>query len=504
MSERARPARLLIALMLAAYALRLVLISGGGQLYHPDELRYYRSIEVAKHVYNGDFKNAIKGLFRNENHGGIASAKLVPALFHRLVHNISHDDNLMWRDIWRTTEQNFWLPSLLFALPSVCAIGLIYLVQRGLGADEFESLLSALLLATSNAMFIYSKHLLPYDIAIFIGLFTVYLAVRCRANRFLCSLCIGLLTFVIFWVYNGYVTLAMSIAFLYCAVMARTAKEALLRAIGIATGAALLFGSHVAFNIYFLQIDVLQEMFVFSTTIQDGEFSEGIVFPFRYFFDVEGVIGAVWLVGILLAVLRIRSQPQTDDRRRAKLWLAAIVVLYLLLVLFSAGLERFVVYGRVARALAPFIVLLCAYGLAPKLAKAGRKARALFVAALCIVAISNFLPVIRQRYPLEFSREVYHDYDDVSFETTVPIRFDHWELQPRVPKARYRLIDAAYYNTVPLELGSRPPGDEIEAFQHPIMYKPWQYEGATQAMRELINREGIYIRLVDTEVADEA
>lgn len=34
------------------------------------------------------------------------------------------------------------------------------------------------------------------------------------------------------------------------------------------------------------------------------------------------------------------------------------------------------------------------------------------------------------------AREVYREYDDVSFETTFPQRFDHWELQPQNPRER--------------------------------------------------------------------
>ena len=500
--RRPRRSLALFALMLVAYAFRLALIAGGGQLYHPDELRYYRSIEVAKHVFNGDYTNAMKGLLRYEHHSGIASAKIIPALIHSLFHNQAHSDNLMWRDLWRTAEQNFWLPSLLFALPSVFSIGLIYLIQREAGADEVEAHLSAFLLAASNTMFIFSKHLLPYDIAIFIGLFTIYLALRIRDRRFAFSLCIGLLTFLVFWVYNGYIALAITIIFFYCLLLARRVREALSRALGIAAGVALFFFSHVAFNVLCLQNDMLEKMVWFSGTILDGEYSEGIVFPFRYLLDAEGGIGAVWLVGLFFGLRRILSQSNAADRMRGTLWLTSIVVLYLLLVLFSTGLERFVLYGRVARSLVPFIVMLSAYGLAPKLANLRRSAQTVFVIAVSLVAIANFLPAIRLQYPLDIARNVYREYDDVSFETSIHQRFDHWDLQPVIRGARYQLVDAVYHNTVPLEFEWQPEGDEIQIISHPLMYKPWQYEGATAAMRETIDREGFYIRLVDTKAGD--
>ena len=207
-NKLARPYSLLALLMLIAYGLRLLLIVNGGQLYHPDELRYYRSVEAAKHIFNGDYKNAIKTLLKYEFHQGIAVAKLVPALFHRFIHNLNHDDNLLWKDLWHTPPQNFRLPALIFALPSVICVGMLYLIQRQAGANDAEALLSAFLLAASQSFFFFAKHLLPYDIAILIGLIAIYAAFRLHARRLINALFVGWLAFLVFWIYNGYVTLS--------------------------------------------------------------------------------------------------------------------------------------------------------------------------------------------------------------------------------------------------------------------------------------------------------
>ena len=366
-NKLARPYSLLALLMLIAYGLRLLLIVNGGQLYHPDELRYYRSVEAAKHIFNGDFKNAIKTLLKYEFHQGIAVAKLVPALFHRFIHNLNHDDNLLWKDLWHTPPQNFRLPALIFALPSVICVGMLYLIQRQAGANDAEALLSAFLLAASQSFFFFAKHLLPYDIAILIGLIAIYAAFRLHARRLINALFVGWLAFLVFWIYNGYVTLAITIGILYCVLLAADMRDALRRALGMATGALLFFLPIVAFNRVFLEENVILQMMTFSETVNHGAFSEGAIFPFLYFRDVEGAMSIVWIVGLALAAWRIPSQRPSSDRRRAWLWFACLLSLYLTMSVLSTGLQLFVVYGRVVRSLVPFIAMVCAYAFAPRL-----------------------------------------------------------------------------------------------------------------------------------------
>ena len=87
--------------------------------------------------------------------------------------------------------------------------------------------------------------------------------------------------------------------------------------------------------------------------------------------------------------------------------------------LLSTGLQRFVVYGRVARSLVPFVVMICAFAFSPYLQRYGRRTSAVFVAAISFLAMTNFVPAIQQQYPLEIAWQVYQEYDDVSFEATV-------------------------------------------------------------------------------------
>ena len=109
----------LLLLMLLAYGLRLALISNGGQMAHADEHRYFRAVQAAEHLFAGDFAAAADRLLRYGHHHAIPTVELPMALFHRLIYGVNHSDSLQWGGLLKIPGQMFWLPALLFALPSV-------------------------------------------------------------------------------------------------------------------------------------------------------------------------------------------------------------------------------------------------------------------------------------------------------------------------------------------------------------------------------------------------
>ena len=500
-NRRIRPSHLLLAVMLAAYALRLLLIVNGGQFYFPDEYRYKRAIAAADHLYQGRFTDAFNDLLRYKNHHGVAAATVLPAIFHRIIHGLNHDDDLRFSSPFETPPKDFRIAALIFAMPSVLSMGMIYLIARQAGAGEAEALLSAFLLAAANTFYIYSKHFFSYDFSMLLGLAALYFVVRLPAARDADALRIGLLSFLMFWVYNGYVIFMIAIGLIYSIYLAQSPRQIIKRIIGMAGGALLFFIPLVVLNRMILNEDAVSQMLGFSGQRTQGDFSQGAVFPLLYFRDAEGLIALVWILGLALAGWQIWRQPASLRRQRGMLWAAFLVVLHTLLSLLSTDLQHFVVFGRTARLLAPFIVMLCAYGLTPWLLRYGAKAVGLFAAAVSILAAANFIPAIQQQYPLEIAWQVYQEYDDVSFETTFsPPSYARKLSLPGAPGARYKLLNASLYYPI-TEMEATPEGEVILEIAHPFSSKAWQYDGITAAMREIINRNGVKIWLIDTQAA---
>ena len=498
MTKRLRPSHLLFAMMLAAYALRLLLIVNGGQFYHPDESRYRRSIAAADHLYQGRFTDAFIRLLRYENHHGAATATVLPAIFHRIIYGLNHDDDLYFRNSFEIPPKDFRISALIFAIPSVLSIGMIYLIARRAGAGETEALLSAFLLAAANTFYIYSKHFLSYDFSMLLGLAALYFVVRFPTARDTDAPWIGLLSFLMFWVYYGYMIFMIAIGLIYSVYLAQNPRQIIKRIIGMAGGALFFFIPIVALNSLILNEDMVSRILGFSGQRTQGDFSQGAVFPFLYFRDAEGLMALVWILGLVLAGWQIWRQPASRRRQRGILWAVFLVVLHTLLSLLSTDLQHFVVFGRTARLLAPFIVMLCAYGLTPWLLRYGRKALSLFIICVSALALANFIPAIQQQYPLEIAWQVYQEYDDVSFETTFsPPSYARKFKRPEAPGARYKLLNSSFYYPI-TEMKDRPEGEVILEIAHPFNAKPWQYEGMTAAMREIVNRNGVKIWLIDT------
>ena len=494
----ARPLYLLAILMLCAYILRLLLAINGSQFYWPDESRYWESVDVVENVIDGNLRAAVRGLVQYRMHHGFTTVGTVPALMHRLLIALVPDDNLVWFHPANNLIRDFRFLALVVAIPSVMSIGMIFLVARQAGAPDREALLAAFLMAASNAMYIYSTQLLPYDTAMLVGLIAIYFSLRFRSGRLSESLAVGFLIATMFWIYHGYVILAVTIALMYCILLSKGMRDTIRRAVGLAGGGILLYAPIILINLHFVRENIFLEVLANAASVIQGRYAEGAILPFMYFIDTEGFVALVWLAGLILAARQLWHQRSISLRSRAILWITCLGLLYILMALLSTGLHIFVMYGRVARSLVPFVVLLCAYGFSPYLEKSGLAAKLLFVGGSVVLVASNFLPAIQQEFYMQVARQILEEYEDVSFETTFvepagPFLF----IMPEVPNARYKLTNASFYYPV-TEMTDTPEGDVIIEVSHPFNFRPWQYEGMTAEMREIVNRNGVFIRLIDT------
>ncbi len=491
----------LLLILLVSFLLRLLLVANGGQMYWPDERRYWSSTTVADKLYAGDFKNVIASLLKYRSHAGMTSPALIPAYLHRLMYETQDNGGVSWNDYWRNQLGDYRLSAVFFAIPSVLSIGMVYLIALQAGAHKDEALLSAFFLATSNSWFIYSRHFLPYDISMLLGLAALYAALRLRNSSVRGAALIGALMFCAFWIYFAHYFFMFAIAFLFCVMLARKRLDLVMRPIGILVGALLLLAPIMLFNFLILDADMFSMMHLFGYTAI-GDYDEGLLLPFLYFRDAEGLTALVWLAGIVAALNLLRRQ-RPGRRHRAILWLSGLALLYLSMCLFSSGLHIVALAGRFVRPIVPFAALICAYAFAPLLKRLGFKRSMLLLLAACIISAGNFLAAINQRFYIEVARDVLDEYASVSFETTfLPPAKGLYFANPKRKDARYILVNAGYYHPV-TEMSDRPEGKVILQVSHPYNYKPYQYEHLTmvRSAREIINRDGVYIWLIDTQTA---
>jgi hypothetical protein len=144
-------------------------------------------------------------------------------------------------------------------------------------------------------------------------------------------------------------------------------------------------------------------------------------------------------------------------------------------------MEKFVVYGRLAKQLVPFLCLLTAAGaheiLGSHTWKPTRRATmtALLVAALVVQAATNFAGPLRLSFPDDFRR--LHNVDSVGgFQELLWVNVKTEPLRDRIVWPDNSVVLARAI--------------------HPLAFLPYQYEGYSPAQRRALRSTDIDMRLV--------
>lgn len=464
------------AILFLSLLLRWALVIRGGQYYFSDEQRYEVSREVANFIVQGNFSEAFSHLFAAPEHLGFKIIGILPALIEKLP------------------GASLLVPALFFSLFSVLNLYLIFLLAQRAGATQSESLLALVIAAASQSLLYYSRHLMPYDTAMSFGLMSLYVALKPEAPSRTSLLC-GALSFLCFITYNGYWILAGFA--MICHLVAGKKETAVLLRRGslLAVGFALPLVLFVA-GARLAGIDLIAEYTKFAGTVNQGDYSEGWSLPFEYFWHTEHFLIVILAILALLAVFNI----VTGTDRRAVWWLAGLSLVYICLVLFSVYFHSFLVLGRLARQMLPFLILLSAYGLARLAAQTpfSRKVSKLVMILVVFQGFWNYGISFAQSYPREFSIEAQAEYPDFTFS---PKRLIFGA--PAVCQNNgYAMQNAKYFLTA-TETHPEIKGTVLLSESHPVNFLPYQYEGYIPEQREQFRQRNLQMSFYKLDSAAE-
>lgn len=449
-----RPASTALALvMLVSLSLRAALVFSGGQFYWADEGQYRRAREIAATAGHGAVPLALQRM-SNGQHPLFTAIAVIPAMIERL------------------TGADTRIPGVFFATFSVLNIGLLALIAKRNGASDIEAVLAAALLAASASFFYYARHLLPYDAAMFFGLVALYFGADERASASSTMRC-GVFAGCCFLTYLGYWTLggaALVIHVLRAPDRATALQRTLLGGLGLLTPIALVLGAAA-----FAGGHVMSAFVDFSGSIRQGTFSEGWRLPFEYLWHAEHALLVLWLVGTAWCLVRLRSGSVS---RSAGVGLAGLGLIYGSLVLSSVFLHAFVVYGRLARQLVPFLCLATAGAIHLAQSQRARRARTLWLTAVALVAQAtfNFATPLAQVFSAEFVRDA--------------------RMLRGTGNAPVHVINAKHLYPGPEPVSLPPRYIVIKQALHPLQFLPYQYEGYTPEQRAALRSADISMRVV--------
>ena len=459
MTPRVRQA-LLYSILAFSVATRLVLVESGGQLYWWDEAKFQGFSDAAS---EGRWRDAVLTLRDRGDHFVFGLTWVIPDVIAYVLHEFNLTEK---GDAEDGTGQVF------FGMVSVVNIWLLWRLMRQAGASDGESLTATALLATSSTFFYYARHWLPYDFAMLFALLALVAGIR-PSPRIAHSLGCGFLAACAFMMYLGYWTLAGAVVLLHATYAPESWREVVRRLTAAAVGAAV-FMVTIAWLFSAINGESLLAYFTnHAARINQGAFSEGWSLPFAYFWHAEHGVLLLWLAALGSCAWRLRTGRVSG---LAKASLLAVFVIYGALLVNSVVLERFVVYGRLARQLVPFFCVITAYELVrmsrtPWLRPGAMMAVA--VALLVQVAV-NFRAPLVQSFPNEFRQ---------TFGPLVKDRSSMW-------------VNAERFYPAPPVVQLPPHYTVLAEARHPLQFLPYQYEGSDPSQREVLRASDLRMRLL--------
>jgi len=485
-----------LGLYLVAVVLRVILALNGGELYLRDEVRIWRLPYFVYQLFLVDPQTAFQQFYIGAvPHFGYHLVNAPATLLYGLLSYIAN------------AELDFFAPQLLAVASAplnASHIILVYAIARRANASRRESLLAALMTLFSASLFYFSRHFIPYDNAMAFLLFGLFASLEEHSN-WKHALVVGLITGFGFMVYYGYWMLAGLFLAAFVFRGFPSIKQLFVRTIsGIGvvfwpaffTLISIILGLSPFFNV----------MRRFSDSIVQGDYAEGWSLIWEYLWHAEQALLIILILGSLL-VLIPSAKPTSHTSlprvwgRWAKLgegqWLIMWAGLYALMALVSTGLELFVMYDRLARQLTPLMCLAAAAGFSRFIHH-----RRTYNAAVILVGLLAFTSLIRPltvQYPYQVVSRVVAEYGPVRREYTADrMSFEYEYPNSDDQDSDYTLFNAGYF--FPLnEAHPLPDRTFIQRWDHPYLYRPYQYNGYTKRERQVIQDAHLSMALTLTE-----
>jgi len=450
--------RILLAILLLSFLLRVVLVFSGGQYFFPDEARYDKSRAAAAALWGGDIHGCLHAL-HSADHFLFKVIGVVPATLQMLL------------------GPSPKIPALFFSLFSVAGLWLMWRILRRAGESERAALFAVGLLALCSTFLYYSRHLLPYDTSLFFGLLALLVG-RNNPCRTVDSVLCGLFSVCAFLTYNGYWVLAAFAMLAHTLRRPLAFRPCLRRAFISGLSFAVPLATLLAVSAAIASADgnLTQQFLAFSRTVTQGSYAEGWSLPFEFLWSSEHFLV---LLGAVALIFCLKEFVQGNRKEALMLGLSGVFFIYGTLVVFSVVLEKFVVYGRLVRQLLPFCSILAALFL-EGLWTSTPKGKFLAVAVMGMVVVQaalNFQQPITQVFPAEFLR--------LAAGVPKPARTDEYEL-----------LFVYYIYPEPLPVPVMEGARTIIQERHPLQFLPYQYEGFTPDQRAKLRTTDIRMKLV--------
>lgn len=464
--------------LLAAF--RGFLMTSGHQFW-PDEGHYLRAFGVLEQLCQGHIKEAVSILFESRGRPGFVVLSLLPAAIQKLAGALGlSSSDLHYYDI----------PGFFNVLCSLGVTVFLYIILLRAIKDRPLALTGIIVYSLLVNTNVYLRHLLPYDMSLFLFILALWLALRLMENETVdlkCAGGAGLLAAAGFVSYPGYY-LFVAIVFVAVFALARDKIRAVLAYFVSFAGVIGVFEllSHWAGTSF------IRDSFILSTDINQGSFQEGYIFLGRYLIVVEGVIGVILALGFAVFVIFVLPRC----RGVIKTIFLTVIAGYLFHAAMGVVFQKMVFYGRLMHMYFPFLV----WGSVWALALAGRRSiRRRWFAGVLACAIISFVQFGwtygQLHYPKDFTTRHLEIYPDQMIYRLSEHRPYHVDAARQFPVTAVN-VDFLYpitAHTFPFIPSSNQK--LLAAASHPVNFPAHGFEGYTIEERRRIREREYQMRV---------
>lgn len=492
-------------IIVAILILRTTLL-GRGLASFTDEYRYFYTLDAVKQFSQGHFTQGIVALYATQGRPGDAFIRLIPAVVQAAIFKVFHINTNTPTSLVTAAWMNWGI--------LVINIVLFYKIAKSLFDNRWTKVAVIIYVCLANTN-IYIRHILPYDISLCFFLLALWLVVKDYKGKLftdkLPAFKIGIFSGIAFVIYPGYF-LAPAILGLMMIELPIT-KSSLQRL--LVRGAVYVIGFVSVILTFELiarlgGVSYLMSGSTLSSTVTQGDFSEGYSFAVSYLINVEKALGylllmlLLWSLGSLLWPARFGSAETIKFRQQRILLTLTLMLSWLCYASLAYVGHKLVFYGRILHLFMPMLVLVCICGIANLKHSSIRY-------FLTVVSAASFLTFF-----VAYSKVLY--VKDVAFENKIyaPLpahvtRFDtacgdeDFIYEPFQPKYSDKpdLLTANMNNTLLLvnfgflypirchkSLGDmRGRGELLLQGEYMGKFAPYQYEGYSSRERQLLNAE---------------
>ena len=468
------------AVLAAAALLRGWLVLHGGQFTQLDEARYLVSREASALLAQGHLWQALAFTINGGDHVGFKVLALIPALI----------------------ERHYALgvagPALFFAGFSLLNIGLIGLIGWRLSGSRAVQFWATLAAAASGSLFYFSRHLLPYDVALCFMLLALYWGTATPLvwwRPLLAGLAagFGFVTYYGYWTLGAIVLVAGVLATWRRATRHSFWAAVARAALGVA-GLVLAISLPILIDHFFGEGKMITRAAALSGTITVGDF-RGHLAPWEYLWHADFLLvvfaaaGAVMIAVRCLPALRGTSNPSLIHG--AWVVLLCALALQTSFLIFANGLHKFAIHDRLIRQLTPFLCLVTAFAVELFLGSRPKHRRAAALACTLLLignGIFSLATPLAQEFPRDFKKRG----DDLLAKI---------EKNERPSAESYlRYVNVLHYLFEPETLQTAPI-ETLLAAPHFYDYVPYLFEAKTPEDRDHRRSLDQRMRLVRMPVA---